>query len=107
MNPSALRDADNFFKTYVPYKKQATPRLVDIGAQDVNGSMKQVCPKHVEYVGVDFVEGKGVDVVLEDPYSFPFEKDLGYKNGAGMEGRRLRHRAGGDKLIRTQAQLCI
>lgn len=75
MNPSALRDADSFFRTYIPYKKQTTPRLVDIGAQDVNGSMKQVCPKHVKYVGVDFVEGKGVDVVLEDPYSFPFEKE--------------------------------
>lgn len=75
MNPSALRDADNFFRTYLPYKKQIAPRLVDIGAQDVNGSMKQVCPKHVEYVGVDFVEGKGVDVVLKDPYSFPFEKE--------------------------------
>lgn len=73
MNPSALRDADKFFKTYVPYKNQANPRLVDIGSQDVNGTIKQVCPKHIEYVGVDFVPGKGVDIVLEDPYRFPFE----------------------------------
>lgn len=73
MNLSTLKDADNFFKTYVPYKNQATPRLADIGAQDVNGSMRQVCPKHVEYLGIDFIEGKGVDVVLDDPYRFPLE----------------------------------
>ena len=73
MNLSTLKDADNFFKIYVPYKNQATPRLADIGAQDVNGSMRQVCPKHVEYLGIDFIEGKGVDVVLDDPYSFPLE----------------------------------
>lgn len=75
MNPSALRDVDSFFKTYVSYKKESNTRLVDIGAQDVNGSIKQVCPKNIEYIGVDFVEGRGVDVILDDPYIFPFEKE--------------------------------
>ena len=75
MHPSALRNADRFFKTYAPYREGPLVRAVDIGSQDVNGSLRQVCPPGVEYVGVDFVEGKGVDVVIDDPYVMPFEND--------------------------------
>lgn len=49
--------------------------IVDIGAQDVNGSLRSVSPTAARYVGVDFVEGKGVDVILDDPYRLPFETD--------------------------------
>jgi SAM-dependent methyltransferase len=45
---------------------------VDIGAQDVNGSLRAVCPPHFSYLGVDFVAGNGVDLILEDPYTLPF-----------------------------------
>jgi len=30
-------------------------------------------PMNNDYIGVDFVEGKGVDVILSDPYVLPFE----------------------------------
>ena len=30
-------------------------------------------PKGNQYIGVDFSEGKGVDIVLSDPYELPFE----------------------------------
>ena len=75
MHPSALRHADRFFKTYARFKQGASVRAVDIGSQDVNGSLRQVCPAGVEYVGVDFVDGKGVDVILTDPYVMPFENE--------------------------------
>jgi len=39
----------------------------------VNGSLRTVAPAGAEYVGVDFADAKGVDVVLTDPYSLPFE----------------------------------
>lgn len=47
--------------------------VLDIGAQDVNGSLRQFCPLNAKYVGVDFVNGVGVDVVLTDPYKLPFD----------------------------------
>lgn len=73
MHPTALRNADKFFKTYAPYKNQTNVQLADIGSQDVCGSIREVCPKNIQYIGVDFVQGKGVDVVLDDPYKLPFE----------------------------------
>lgn len=71
MHPTALRNGKLFFDTYGRALSKGT--VVDIGAQDVNGSLKSVCPTDVRYVGVDFVAGKGVDIILEDPYKLPFE----------------------------------
>jgi SAM-dependent methyltransferase len=50
-------------------------KVIDLGSQDVYGSLKSVCPEHLTYTGVDFVAGKGVDIVLDDPYSLPFENN--------------------------------
>ncbi len=49
--------------------------VVEIGSQDVNGSLRSVCPESYKYIGVDFCEAKGVDIVLTDPYSLPFENE--------------------------------
>ncbi|MBC5764058.1 methyltransferase domain-containing protein [Ramlibacter albus] len=70
MHDTAIDNGKAFFDTYlVPGTR---PRLLDIGALDVNGSLRAVCPKGVEYIGVDFAQGPGVDVVLTDPYALPF-----------------------------------
>jgi SAM-dependent methyltransferase len=71
MHLTAMSHARLFFDAYAT--KIPTAVVVDIGAQDVNGSLKEVCPPTCKYIGVDFVAGKGVDVVLEDPYKLPFE----------------------------------
>ena len=47
--------------------------IVEIGSQDVNGSIRPTFGPDVNYVGVDFANAAGVDVVLSDPYSFPFQ----------------------------------
>ncbi len=70
MHPSALNFGKLFFETYCAGREGAV--VYDIGAQDVNGSLKDVLPPHLSYVGVDFVAGNGVDVVLDDPYKLPF-----------------------------------
>jgi SAM-dependent methyltransferase len=70
MHATAKLNAKNFFDTYV--RGSAAPQVVDIGAQDVTGSLREVCPEGARYVGVDFVAGRGVDVVLDDPYRLPF-----------------------------------
>lgn len=70
MHPSALLNAKSFFEVYA---KTANAGIVlDIGSQNVNGSIKDVCPGHFKYVGVDFVKGAGVDIILDDPYKLPF-----------------------------------
>ncbi len=69
MHRTARENAARFFRTY----KFERAAVVDIGSQDVNGSLKDLCP--YDYVGVDFVEGRNVDVILDDPYSLPFTNE--------------------------------
>ena len=69
MHPSALKFGKHFFEAYAADRGL----VIDIGAQNVNGSLKDVCPRRLKYVGVDFAAGKGVDVVLDDPYKLPFD----------------------------------
>ena len=72
MHPSAMNNAAQFFDAYsavIPMEDK--PRVIDIGAQDVNGSLRQVTPPQFEYVGLDFQKAKGVDILLEDPYVLP------------------------------------
>ena len=65
-----MANAGLFFQTYMP--AGAGKQVIEVGAQDVNGSLRQVAPAGATYIGVDFVPGKGVDVVLDDPYKLPF-----------------------------------
>ncbi|WP_175683895.1 methyltransferase domain-containing protein [Burkholderia cenocepacia] len=71
MHPSAMENGKIFFDTYV--SRLGPVKLVEIGSQNVNGSLREVAPSNVDYIGIDFVEGPGVDVVLNDPYVLPFE----------------------------------
>jgi SAM-dependent methyltransferase len=73
MHPSALKLGALFFNTYL--KDSSALTIVDIGSQDVNGSLHDLSPKNCNYIGVDFVGGKNVDIVLDDPYKLPFEKN--------------------------------
>ncbi|MCW5671601.1 MAG: class I SAM-dependent methyltransferase [Hydrogenophaga sp.] len=70
MHPSAFENGRLFFDTYL--SPQAAPTVLDIGAQDVNGSLRALAPAASHYIGVDFAPGRGVDVVLDDPYHLPF-----------------------------------
>lgn len=71
MHPTALSNGKLFFDTYVA--PLGAVRVVEVGSQDVNGSLRQVAPPDVRYLGIDFAEGKGVDVVITDPYALPFD----------------------------------
>lgn len=73
MHPSAMNNGHIFFQRYLHYVKSDTAvKVVDIGAQNVNGSLREVCPPELEFIGVDFIKANGVDVVLDDPYILPF-----------------------------------
>jgi hypothetical protein len=68
MHTTAYLTGKHFFETYVHYPVS----IVEIGSQNVNGSLRDHAPQGAPYCGVDFVAGAGVDVVLQDPYKFPF-----------------------------------
>jgi SAM-dependent methyltransferase len=73
MHTTALQNASLFFSTYIP--SGITGKLIEIGSQDVNGSLRSVATSTIEYIGLDFAEAKGVDMVLQDPYELPFEDE--------------------------------
>lgn len=76
MHPTAMSNCKSFFDTYAQaFKLTPHTKVVEIGSQDVNGSLRQLCPKEFEYIGVDFQDAKGVDIVLEDPYALPFDDE--------------------------------
>ena len=72
MHPSAKENGKRFFDTYVASLPK-TVQVIDIGSQDVNGTLRDVCPQDCNYIGLDFQEAKGVDIVLSDPYKLPFD----------------------------------
>jgi len=70
MHQEAMINGALFFKTYLePLGKVS---IVEIGSQNVNGSLREVAPNNSNYIGVDFCKANGVDVVLDDPYKLPF-----------------------------------
>lgn len=76
MHPTAILNCKNFFENYSKYfDNNSQVKIIEIGSQDVNGTLKDLCPKNYNYIGVDFVVGKNVDVVLEDPYVLPFKDE--------------------------------
>jgi SAM-dependent methyltransferase len=76
MHHSAMLNGKCFFDTYAKAFDPKMPlKIVEIGSQDVNGSLRQVAPEGFEYLGIDFVEGKGVDIVLSDPYQLPVDDE--------------------------------
>ena len=74
MHPTAMSNGKRFFDTYVA--KMSAPTVVEIGSQNVNGSLREVCPAGAKYIGLDFVEADGVDVVLSDPYRIPLDPEM-------------------------------
>jgi SAM-dependent methyltransferase len=54
------------------YWRENFSHILDVGAMNINGSLRQFKPGHAEYVGVDAAPGDGVDVVLDSLAGFPF-----------------------------------
>jgi SAM-dependent methyltransferase len=69
MHASALDYGKRFFDMHAEERFQ---RVLDVGSLDINGSLRSVCPRHLAYTGIDLSPGNGVDVVLSDPYVYPF-----------------------------------
>ena len=74
MHISALNSFLDFKNTYLKNQNDEI-KIVEIGSQSINENIKKHLNKNHTYIGVDIVEGNNVDIVLEDPYKLPFEKD--------------------------------
>lgn len=70
-----MRNCKRFFDRYAESFSNDNVKVIDIGSQDVNGSLREVTPAHFAYIGVDMVAGKGVDMVVDDPYNLPLEAE--------------------------------
>ena len=73
MHLTAMKNAKDFFGVYGG--RFGSGKVLDVGSQNVNGSLKDVCPNQLTYTGVDFVQAAGVDVVMTDPYLLPFPSE--------------------------------
>lgn len=71
MHESSFRNMEQFTKKYLEKFKDKSIKILDIGSQDVNGSYKPIFQNtNWEYYGCDMVEGKNVDIMLNDIYDW-------------------------------------
>ena len=69
MHDTAYEHGRLFFELYW---QPSFDVVVDLGSQDVNGSLRDHCPPGARYVGLDMEPGPGVDVVVEPGATLPF-----------------------------------
>lgn len=62
MHDTAYQIGGLVMDTYLP--ATASVRILEIGAQNVNGTLRDHAPRTADYVGIDFEAGDGVDVVV-------------------------------------------
>jgi predicted nucleic acid-binding Zn-ribbon protein/SAM-dependent methyltransferase len=72
MHDTAYAIGKQFFRTYL---SEGPSLILEIGSQDINGSLRDCAPAGAVYLGADLAEGPGVDVLLADPYVLPFASD--------------------------------
>lgn len=64
MHESSLNAMRRFHERYVA--KLSQPRILEVGSLDVNGSYREIFSQTpCEYVGVDVIDGPGVDLVVQ------------------------------------------
>jgi SAM-dependent methyltransferase len=62
-----------FFELYGP---NAFRTVVELGSQDVNGSLRDHCPPDVHYIGIDVMPARGVDLVVKPDLPLPVESGI-------------------------------
>jgi SAM-dependent methyltransferase len=65
-------------RRWMDYMLQGLPygggTILDVGSRDINGSYRELVERiGYKYIGLDIEFGQNVDIVLTDPYRYPFE----------------------------------
>lgn len=68
MHTSAYEHGRLFFDLYW---RPEFSEVVELGSQNVNGSLRDHCPDGARYVGMDLAPGNGVDLVITPGEPFP------------------------------------
>jgi len=69
MHKSSMLRMEWFIREYASKIKKKNVKVLDVGSYDVNGSYSVLFDKY-EYVGLDIVKGKNVDIVIPSPYDW-------------------------------------
>lgn len=72
MHPTAKENLTSFFKTYC---KEEKLKVLEIGSRSYGFNKNEYLPTNVEYIGLDLVPGGNVDVVIDDPYTYPLDSN--------------------------------
>lgn len=78
MHVSALENAQRFAECYLTAEQEKVGRIVEIGSQIIANqkSLRDVFESRCrQYVGLDFANALGVDIILSDPYQLPLDVD--------------------------------
>ena len=77
MHKSSFYKMNDFISNWLKSKIKAGSIVLDFGSQCVNGNYRQLFDPNIwQYIGVDQVPGKNVDIVLSNPYQWnEFESD--------------------------------
>jgi SAM-dependent methyltransferase len=75
MHLSALNSFLDFKKTYLEENSKKEIKLIEIGSQAINSSIRNSLNNKIQYTGIDICDGENVDLVLKDPYKLPFENE--------------------------------
>ena len=71
MHDTALEIGRRFFDTY----GLTTSTIIDLGACNVNGTLRHVSPNGACYIGLDMAPGPGVDVVVKPNTALPLASE--------------------------------
>ncbi|WP_428489739.1 CmcI family methyltransferase [Rhodopila sp.] len=72
MHDTAYEHGRLFFELY---SSNGCDKVVDLGSQDVNGSLRDHCPPGACYIGLDVIAANGVDVVVDPGRALPIASD--------------------------------
>ena len=72
MHLSAIQSFNDFKKAYLD-EINGEVKILEIGSQSINESIKKYLNKNFSYIGADIESGENVDIVLKDPYKLPFD----------------------------------
>ena len=70
LHKSAYISGSKFFARYATRKSAS---ILEIGSYDVNGTLRDFQPEGSTWIGADIESGPGVDLVIENTSSLPFE----------------------------------
>ena len=73
MHDTAYEHGRLFFELYWSDTFQT---VVDLGSQDVNGSLRDHCPTSATYIGLDLETARGVDVVVGPGQAMPIAANI-------------------------------